>query len=198
MIGATIVIFILSILLVSSVGVDFSYDSVTGALELRARVLGIKVQILGGDKKPRKRKPRAKPKKPKQKKPKAEKKPPEIKEKTDWEFIRLIVRSGLDALGKLRRKLAIDLLVLHFTAASEDAAKAALMYGRANAVLGAVFPVMDTALRIRDRDIETAVDFTATAPVVYFRIAAELQIWEIFYIGGSFGIEFLNYKYKNR
>ena len=195
--GMTVALLIISLFLISLVGIDFFYDSDSGELGLSIRVFGIKIRVLGGDKKKKTRK-KSKKEAETQEQKKDETKPPKERQKRDKELVELIIKNSIEVLRRIKRKITFELLVLHIRAASPDAASAALMYGRANAVIGTLFPVMDSSLRVRERDIQTTLDFSTDRPAVYVRMEIVFQIWELFYVVGKFAVEFLNYKYRVR
>jgi len=195
--GMTVALIIISLLLISLVGVNFFYDSDSGELGLAVRFLGLTIRVLGGDKKKNVKK-RSKKKKKRDEEEKKQEKPPEEKEKLDRELINLIIKNSIELLRRVNRKLTIELLVLHIRAASPDAAKAALMYGRVNAVIGTLFPLVDSSLRVKERDIQTTLDFDSERAAIYIRMDIVFQVWELFYIVGRFAVEFLKYKYRVR
>ena len=194
MLGATIALVIITLFLISNVGVDFSFDGESMTMELAAKALGLTIKIPLDSKKKRVKRPKPEPKKPTDETPA----PKKEKEKPDWDFIFMIIENGIEALKRVRRSLAIDLLILHFKAATPDAARTALLYGRVNAILGALFPIIDSGLNVREREIETSVDFTAEKSTVYLRVVIVFQIWELLYIGGGFAMALLKYKLRVR
>lgn len=116
-------------------------------------------------------------KKPPAEKPKREQPEAETAEKKKGgtlKELRSLVGPLLDALGKLRRKLRVDLLTIDFTAASEDPSRAALEFGYASAGLGALLALLENTLDIRGRDIRTQVDFERKTPLI--RAAATLSV----------------------
>ena len=193
MLGAMIALVIITLFLISNVGADFSFDSESKAMELAAKALGLTIKIPLEGKKKRAKRPKAATKRPAEAPA-----PKKEKEKPDWDFIFMIVKNGIETLKRVRRKLAIDILVLQFKAATPDAARTALLYGRVNAALGALFPIIDTALNVREREIETAIDFTSEKSTIYLRVVAVFQVWELLYIGGAFAVALLKYKFAVR
>jgi len=114
-------------------------------------------------------KPRKKSKKP-QKEEKKGGKLPDIRE--------LLSIMG-NTLGKLRRKLRVDELVLWYCSASKDPASAALGFGGASAAVGMLTAPLERAFRIRRRDIRTAVSFTDAEPTVILKLSISLSLFAL-------------------
>ena len=97
--------------------------------------------------------------------PKPEKKKPE-KPKKQGSMPKLTLSDILaladlacDTLGNLRRKLRVEVLVLHVTLDGSDPAKAAMLYGRVWAALGALTPKLEQLFVIKKRDIQPILDY---------------------------------------
>ena len=181
MLALLIIIIVLAILLLLPVGVTGMYEE--GQLRLSAKVGSAKFRIL-----PKKEKP-AKPQKKKDVKPKEK-----SQRQLDRNTLVGLVRLGLRALGRFRRKLSVDELTIHWTAAASDPFQAAMRYGAVSAAMGSLWPAIDNALKIRDCDIHTDVSFEIEKPVLFVQFTATLQIWEILYIALAFGISYLTMK----
>ena len=178
-IGIILLIFLLIALL--RVGVSAKLEE--NVFYLRAVAGPVKIQIL-----PKNEEKAKKPKKPKKKKPKKdeqksdeEKEKPKIKITLD--LIQTILSAVGDLLGRLRRKLTIDKLTLHYTAASNDPYSAAMTFGYASAAVNALVPVLDNSFKIRDRDIGAAVTFDSPDNIIFIDVQLTLAVWEIIYIG---------------
>ena len=124
-----------------------------------------------------------------EKQPKDQKKKPNPKKKpkiTNHEKkggklpdIRQILSIIGDTLGKLRRKLRMDELVLRYCSASSDPASAALAFGGASAAVGLLTAPLEQAFRIRKRDIRTAVSFTDTEPTVILKLRISVSLFAL-------------------
>lgn len=127
-------------------------------------------------------KPKAKKEKKEKKKEKKKKgkpKPegaPSAKPGGTVELLRRYLPMVPVALRGVRRKIRVDLLRLDYTAAAADAAEAAMAYGRANAAIGMILPVLENNLKVKERRVRTAVDFGASAPTVYIHAALSMTI----------------------
>ena len=176
MLTFAIIISILILIALLRFGVIVEYDEAGVKLWVKAGFL--KLRILDKDKKD-------KPKKKKKKKKKKEKKPKEKKPGGFRRFLDLL-KAAMKALGRLKRRLLIKQLTLHFTSAGDDPSKTAIQYGAVNAVFGAIVPVIDRQFRIRRRDLRAYVDFTISAPVIYAKVTISIAVWEVFYIAFAF------------
>lgn len=113
-------------------------------------------------------------------KPKKEKtKPQKAKKGGKTPDIREIISIIADTLGKLRRKLRMDELVLWYCSASSDPASAALAFGGASAAVGLLTAPLEAAFRIRKRDIRTTVSFTDTQPTVILKLHISVSLFSL-------------------
>ena len=183
MIAAAIVVGALILIALLRVGVAAEYSR--EGVSVAVKVGFVKIRILPRKEKPKKpKKPKKvkKPKKPKKpkKEPEEEKKPGGLKKFLDmWPAIKT-------ALGRLRRRLLIKKLAIHYTAAGDDPFTTALSYGASNAVFGVITPVLEKNFRIKRRDFRTDADFEATEPLIFVHAAISIAVWEIIYIGMGF------------
>ena len=140
------------------VGVDASYRE--NELALRLKIWLFRVQVLPA--KEKKKKPKPKAKKPAAKKPDA--KPEKPKKQVSMPKLTLsdilaLADLACDTLGNLRRKLRVEVLVLQVTLDGSDPAKAAILYGRVWAALGALTPKLEQLFVIKKRDIQPILDY---------------------------------------
>ena len=140
------------------VGVDARYHE--NALALRLKIGFFTMQVLPA--KPKKKK--AAPKKEKSAPKNAAAKP--AKPKKQFQMPKLTLQDILaladlacDTLGNLRRKLRVEVLVLHVTLGGSDPAKAAILYGRAWALIGMLNPKLEQLFVIKKRDIQPILDY---------------------------------------
>lgn len=140
------------------VGVDASYRE--NGLALRLKIWLFRVQVLPA--KEKKKKPKPKAKKPAAKKPDAKPEKPKKQgsmPKLTLSDILALADLACDTLGNLRRKLRVEVLVLHVTLDGSDPAKAAMLYGRVWAALGALTPKLEQLFVIKKRDIQPILDY---------------------------------------
>lgn len=179
MLALVIVLAVLLTLALLRVGVIAEYSA--DGLSVAAKLGPIKIRIIPSA--PRKK---AERKKKKEKPPKDEKKKPgKLSDFTE------MLPSIKSALSKLRRKLLIRDITVHFIAASDNPASAALTFGAASAVFGMITPLLESHFRVKKRDFRTAADFGAAEPYIYVRAALSLAIWEIVYIASGLLVSML-------
>lgn len=128
--------------------------------------------------------------KPQKKKKKAESEEEEEKEKPAKKFPSLsrlmsIAQRAFAVLGRLVRRLRIDVLKLHYTSAYEDPAVTALAYGAAGTMMEGLQRIGGS--NIACSDMRADVDFDSGEPRFDFRIAARLRIGHILGAATRFG-----------
>lgn len=114
-----------------------------------------------------------------------------------------LIKSALplvgEALGGIKRKIRIDDLEISYTiAGATDAARAALSYGYANALIGAILPVFQENFQLVDYDIKTDIDYKLKEPLIYLRFAFSGRIGSILALIVRLGWKFLKNYMKNR
>ena len=175
MLGVTLLIDIL--ILTLRVGARATLEDSVFYLKIIAGPIRLKLLPKKEDR--AKKPPKKAPEPPEEKEIKQEKKP---KIKVDLELIKTALTAVGELLSRLRRKLTIDKLTIHYTVASEDPASAAMTFGYASAGVGALMPVLENTFRIKDSDVGAAVDFEAKENVIYVDAQLTIAIWEIIYI----------------
>ena len=123
------------------------------------------------------------------KKPKASEKSAkggETKKKTDIpELIRRLTSTAGAALSCFGKHLRIDLYRFRVVAASDDAAKTAVMYGAVIAAVQNLWAVLCSYSNLhthRDSVLLVDVDFTRTKPVFDIKLGFSLRVWHAFAI----------------
>lgn len=170
-----------------------------GIFSLKILAGPIKLKIMPKDedkvKKPKPEKPKEeKSKKDKPKKAKKGKKgeaeePAEGEEpkkklpiKITMDLISTVLNAVGELLGRLRRKICIDKLTVHYTVASDDPASAAMTYGYASAGISALMPAVENIFKIKERDVGVAVTFDEPEGDIFVDAQLTIAIWEILYI----------------
>ena len=92
------------------------------------------------------------------------------------EYAQALLPVVLDAAGGVWRGLRVDRLELELTAGASDPGDAALVYGQANAALGALWLPLTRALRVKDGSARVRMDFDADRLTVYGRAAVSIRI----------------------
>lgn len=132
----------------------------------------------------------ARERKAKRKKPSAEEKPPEEKPGTVERLLKLLPTVA-EAAGALKRKIRIDRLRLAIVWGGENAAAAALGYGRANALLGMIWPLLDNNFKVKDCDFRVDVDYGRTRPEVAVDAALTMTIGQLLAFGIHYSVKLL-------
>lgn len=189
-----IVLLILTVLLLTPVGVDGGYDGKN--LVLAARLGFLNIRILPMRKKPKKLKI-SKPKKDR-KKSADDDAEPKKKKSFDFKEIKKLIPIALKALGRFRRKLRIDYLRIHYVFATDDPFKTAMGFGASSAALSTILPLIDNAFEINERDVGTSFDFSSNKSSYDVWLTMDIRIWEVFYIAIAFGIDYLKLKRKEK
>lgn len=144
--------------------------------------------------KPRAEKPPKEPKKPpKPQKPKKEREPVPLPERIGGalEYAQALLPVGLEAAGGMLRGLRMDTLELELTAGSPDPADAAMLYGEANAALGALWFPLTKAFKVKDGRARVKLDFDAPGITVYGAAALSIKIGTVVWIGLRAGFKAL-------
>ena len=172
--GWLITLGILVILAWLPLGATVRYNDQGVALKVIAGP--VRIPILPKKKAQEKEKPK-KEEKTKKKQPVAKKteapKPQEEKGGPVTDFLPL-VQTALDLLNAFRKKLRINHLYLKLIMASDDPCDLAVNYGKANAAMGNLLPLLERCFVIKKRDIEIECDFESAKTVIIAR--ADLTI----------------------
>lgn len=172
--GWLITLGILVILAWLPLGATVRYNDQGVALKVIAGP--VRIPILPKKKAQEKEKPK-KEEKPKKRQSVAKKteapKPQEEKGGPVTDFLPL-VQTALDLLNAFRKKLRINHLYLKLIMASDDPCDLAVNYGRANAAMGNLLPLLERCFVIKKRDIEIECDFESAKTVIIAR--ADLTI----------------------
>lgn len=174
---------LLVLLLIGQIRVGCRAEFNSEGFFLWARLGKIRIKIL--PMKPKEEKPQKPPKPPKPKKEKKEKLPATLPEKVGGalEYARALLPVALEAAEGLWRGFAIDTLELELTAGSSDPADAAMLYGSANAALGALWIPLTRAFHVKDGTARVKLDFDAPGTTVYGQAALSVKIGTLVWIG---------------
>ena len=147
--------------------------------------------------KPKEEKKLSKPKKPKKKKepkkPKKEKEPIPIPEKIGGalEYAQALLPVALEAAKGMLRGLRVDILELELTAGADDPADAAMLYGQANAALGALWCPLTRAFHVKNGTARVKLDFDMPGMTVYGTAVLSIKIGTAVWIGLRAGFKAL-------
>lgn len=104
----------------------------------------------------------------------------------------------LEAVGTLKRKIRIDLLILHLIWGAEDPASAAMGYGAANAAMGMIYPVLDQNFNIKKSDVGINVDFQRSEPEIYLNAVLTLTVGQLIALVLHYGLRAILIYMKQR
>lgn len=176
------------------VGVTVRYDR--EGIYLAARAGFLKLRLLpkkeGKRKKPKKQKKKKEKSKPKEETEQTAKKKPSLLSGGVSDIFELLDILS-DTLGNLRRKLRLNELMLHVSYKGSDPAKAAISYGRAWALIGAITPYLDRLFVIKKRDIQPILDYNETQFTVDARATLTITIGRILALVLRAGMRFLKF-----
>ena len=154
----------------------------------RIKILPVKPRL---EKKPKERKKKKLSQRPE--KAKREREPVPFPEKVGGalEYARALLPVALEAAKGIWRGLRVDVLELELTAGAADPADAALLYGRANAALGALWVPLTKAFHVRDGTARVKLDFDAPGMTIYVQAALSIRIGTAVWIGLRAGFKAL-------
>lgn len=139
-----------------------------------------------------------KKKKQAKKEAKAKGEQPAKKKPGDLLWLLEFIRPVLTALNGLRRKLRVDRVKIDYAiGGADDPARAALRYGQVSAGGGALFPLLNSALDVREWDIDLHVDFMGEKTKVAISAAAGYRIGQLLAIVIILGIKALAIYFKH-
>ena len=172
------------------VGCKAAYDQ--NGVQVWVRLAAFHIQILPLKKTNAERKPK-KEKNPKAKTAGKPKEPVPMKEKIGGAlgYLQALLPVILDAVKYFTKKLQIDVLHLRLIAGSSDPADAASVYGKANAVLGALWYPLTNAFDVKDGYAKVNLDFDAQQMTVCATAALSLKIGQILWFALYFGFRAL-------
>jgi hypothetical protein len=174
MTALAIVIAVIILILLLRFGVSVEYGSY--GLIVLARFGPLKLSVYPGKEIKEKKEVAKKPKKAKPEKAPDEKKPGMLKTLQD------MVPAIKTTLNRLRRRLLIKNLTLHYIAAGDDPSKTAMMFGASSAAFGGILPLLESNFRIKRRDLRASADFEAAQQYIYVYATVSLAVWEALYI----------------
>lgn len=193
--GWLIALGILVLLAILPLGVTLRYNADGFGLKLIAGP--VRIRLLPAKKKdPKPKKDKTKPKQENSKaaKEKTQKEPEE--KGGSWTDFLPLVKVGLDFLNGFRKKLRINHLQFKLIMAADDPCDLAINYGRANAALGNLWPLLEQCFVIKKRDVQVECDFEASKTVVIVRADLTITLGRILALVVRYGIralkEFLN------
>lgn len=96
-----------------------------------------------------------------------------------------------EAAGALKRKIRIDQLTLTVIWGAKDAASAAIGYGKANALLGMIWPLLDNNFKVKKCDWNVDVDYGETGPKFTADAAITISVGQLISFAVHYGVKVL-------
>lgn len=159
---------------------------------------GLFVWVLAGPVKLRllpMKEPSQKKKKPKKekktKKHTVEKKPPKEGRPGTLSRLMQVLPVAAQAAGRLKRRIRIDDLGLTLIWGGTDAAAAALGYGRANAALGMIWPLLDNNFKVKRHAFRVELDYGRAEPAAELAAAVTMTIGQVVALSVHYGVKAL-------
>lgn len=149
--------------------------------------------------KEQKKKRKARKKRRKDTQPEDKRTEAEAGKKGDLKWLLQLVGPALKALERLRRKVRVDRLEICYSiGGAGDPAVAAVRYGKVSAGGGALLPLLDRALDVREWDVDLGVDFQAEQSRVSLCAVATYRIGQLVCIMFALGISALSAYMKHQ
>ena len=183
-----IVLFLLLVIFLSRVGAEMVFGAETG---VTLRLGPVRVQVL--------------PRKEKAKKPKKEKPPKKRKEeKPKKEMPKITVRAILRVLPELWsiakkglrmtfRRIRISPMEILAVIGGEDPADTAILYGKLNAAMWTVMPVLTELVQMPDAHIHLEPDLQGGETRVRGKVGITARIWDLTVMGFACGIPLIKW-----
>ncbi len=187
--GWIITLCILVLLAILPLGASVRYSADGLVLKVIAGL--IRIPILPAKKKDAKPK-KKKEKKVKAEKPKKKKSQPKKEEKGGpiTDFLPL-VETALGLLNSFRKKLRINHLEVKLIMAGDDPCDLAVNYGRANAAMGNLWPMLERCFVIKKRDVQIECDFESSQTVIIARADVTITLGRLLAIVVYYGLRAL-------
>lgn len=180
-IAAGCVLLALTALGLLPLGVDAAYEA--GGFRLHLRAGPVAIAVYPREKKEKKpKKPRGKGEAAPEDEAPADKKKP----RPSGPMIKALIARGYEALCRLVRRVRVDVLRLHFTAAGADPYSGAMAYGAAGLAMEGLLRAADG--RIAHPDLRADVDFDLEKPKISGQIRLTVRLHRLLGIGIGFGI----------
>lgn len=122
-------------------------------------------------------------------------------QKENWNWLKnSFLSNGFELLCKAVAVLRVDILKIHYTAASSDPASAAMVYGIAGTAMETLGQVGEK--RVSHLDLHADVDFETHEPSMVFRILVYLRLYRILplllWFGIRLGRDYFRYRKERR
>lgn len=105
------------------------------------------------------------------------------------DYARELLPLALEAAGQFRQKLQVNHLKLVLRAGAHDPADAAMVYGYANAALGALWLPLTEAFHVKDGTARVELDFESEHTTLYASGTMSIKMAQALWLGLYFGLK---------
>ena len=175
---------LLILFLLGQVRIGLRGEYTASGLKVWARLGALKIQLL-----PWRKKKSASGKKPSPKPAGKETEKSRTLPGGALDYARELLPLALEAAERFRRKLRVDYLELEIQAGAPDPADAAMVYGYANAVLGAFWLPLTKAFQVKDGSARVKLEFESERTTLYASGSMSLKIGQALWLGIYFGLK---------
>lgn len=116
----------------------------------------------------------------------------------ELELVREFLPLAAEAAGNFKRKIRIDWIMIDLCWAATDPADVALGFGLANGVLGMLWPILEHNFTVKERQIQTRMDYSASRPTIWIGAALSLKLGQALTLGFRLGWKALLIVQRNK
>ena len=106
-------------------------------------------------------------------------------------YAKALLPTVLECARRVWGAIYLNTLYLELQVGTEDPGEAAMAYGRANAVLGALWTPLVRAFRVKDGRARVDLDFDRKEPALYARAELSIRLGQALWLGLFFGLKAL-------
>ena len=106
-------------------------------------------------------------------------------------YAKALLPTVLECARRVWGAIYLNTLYLELQVGAEDPGEAAMAYGRANAVLGALWTPLVRAFRVKDGRARVDLDFDRKEPALYARAELSIRLGQALWLGLFFGLKAL-------
>lgn len=106
-------------------------------------------------------------------------------------YAKALLPTVLECARRVWGAIYLNTLYLELQVGAEDPGEAAMAYGRANAVLGAIWTPLVQAFRVKDGHARINLDFDRKEPALYARAELSIRLGQALWLGLFFGLKAL-------